>query len=278
MKESTSSYLQITLFVILLMIFCTLLIQINKKPINNNKLNNRNKNITAKESFQNNNNKTNKNDSDEFSIIYHSRPEDIIWEIKNININNKYLNVFTIKPLNSNDIIYKPLGQSVYVSDKPLEEDFKMKVKDNIELNLCANKSFTSFNKIWDTNNLSDYKDRPFSIYLGVNTNGLQPVSYILKNGLDNPPSINEFSPVPLIYIDFINDNKNHPIILHHKNKNNRMDLFLKKIDTKYIHYRGFEYENIKIPLLKKNFLENNFNSSEDVIKLTLETNKYQDI
>jgi hypothetical protein len=278
MNKTTSNYLQLALFIILLMIFCTLFIQINKKPITSyNKINTR-------EQFKNNNNNNKNNKNTDFSIIYHSRPEDIIWEIENIKISEKYLNVFTIKPLNinnnnnSNKFIYKPLGQCVLISDKPLTEDYKVNIKDNIELNLCGNKSFTSYNKIWDTTKLSKYADRPFSIYLGVNTDELQPVSYILKNGLDNPPSVNDFSPVPLMYVDFINDSNDHTIILNNKNKENSMNLFLKQIDNKYIHYRELPYENIQIPILKKDFIQTNFNPSENVVKLTLESNKYHDI
>ena len=272
MNKTTSNYLQLALFLILIMIFCTLLIQINKKPIksiNQNTNNNRN-NIS--ENFSNNDNN--------FSIIYHSRPEDINWEVQNIKINNKYLNVFTISPLNipSRNIIYKPLGQHVNISDNPITEDYKTNIKDNIELNLCANKSFHSYAKIWDTNNLANYSGRPFSIYIGINTDGLNCVSYIIKNGLDNQPSVNDFSSVPPMYIDLINDSPNHPIILKHTDEENIMNLFLKKIDNKYIHFRALPVENLNIPVLKSNFLENNFNHSEKSVKITLETNNYQDI
>ena len=56
------------------------------------------------------------------------------------------------------------------------------------------------------------------------------------------------------------------------------MNLFLKKLDDKYVHFRALPVENIKIPVLKNNFLENNFNPSEKTVKINLETNNYQDI
>ena len=186
-------YLSISLFLIILIILCTLLI-INAK-----------KNIEL-ESF--------KDHEIPFSIIYHSRPKDMIWEIKNNKINNKYLNVVRLKPLyvKDKDFYYKPVGQYINVTDEPLLD--LNDIKDNISLNLCCNNNIEKNRgevlNVWNTNNLEiNNETQPFTIYQLYND---KSISCIITPGINNEPNTDDYSYMPNEFVNIVNINRKNDI------------------------------------------------------------------
>lgn len=233
-------WLSLSLFLIILIIICTLLI-INQKENN-------------LENFDNH--------KIPFSIMYKSRPNDMIWEIKNNKIDNKYLNVIRLRPfyVREKDFFYRPVGQYINITEEPLMD--LNDIKDKISLNLCSNKKLQEnmdpFIKIWDTNNLDRTNNpdtEPFSIYKIYGENS---ISCIIKSGIDNKPDNEDYAIIPREFINEIIVNKKDNICSLTKG------LFLNKTNEYVSLTSNFESEKKKI--LINDFYEKHINNKKDKI------------